>query len=171
MPHINATSWDTLILAEIGNDAYKGMDDDTIAATLNAKTIQGASVDTSIGAVLGYLALNGELLQLLAFAKEQPTGDKLHDGALGAAATLAVLIGATQPPPLSTSDPIAFAKMKAMLDVLLAQEQAAPNSTGVTQEVHDGLLALTEGPAMPWWQSIGASSPFNRYDIERARTA
>ncbi len=142
------------LLTEISKPSYAGLSDGEIAEKLNAMMVPGPAADVSAADVSAYLLLGGEFFTVEAFAAGAPTGDAAHDGALLAAKSLVAILSLPQPPAFQMSNPAVAAKVQAMVGALLAQETAVPNSTGMTQALHDGLLALAQ-PLVPWPQTIG----------------
>jgi hypothetical protein len=136
-------------------------------AAVNAATVAGPNVDVTVPQIVGYLLLHGAYLPVAAFAQGATTGDATHDAALAAAKTLMAAITVPNAPTLGMSDPSTYAIIKGMADAVLAQETASPGSTGFTQAVHDGLLALA-ATTTPWWQANGYGGPFNTNDLAAA---
>ena len=136
-------------------------------AAINALTVPGPSVDVSVSSVVGYLLLSGGYLPLAAFAQTAATGNTTHDTALAAAKTVMALMTIPNAPSFGMSNPGTFAAVKGMADAILAQETASPGSTGFTQAIHDGLLALCS-TSTPWWQSAGYTGPFSQADLAAA---
>jgi hypothetical protein len=118
---------------------------------INGWTVAG-TVDVPVEAVVGNLMLSGAYLTLAAFSQGAPTGNATHDTALGAAKTLMALLTLPNVPPFGTSNSTTYAIVKGMADAILAQETATPGSTGFTQAIHDGLLALA-ATTIPWSQA------------------
>lgn len=142
------------ILAEISKPVYNGLSDGEVAEKLNAIMVPGPAQDVSAADVSAYLLLGGEFFTVEAFAAGALTGDATHDSALMAAKSLVAILSLPQPPTFQMSNPAVAAKVGAMVGALLAQEKAAAGSTGMTQALHDGLLALAQ-PLVPWPQTIG----------------
>lgn len=136
-------------------------------AAVNAATVAGPNVDVTVPQIVGYLLLNGAYLPVSAFAQGATTGNATHDAALAAAKTLMAAITVPNAPTLRMSDPSTYAIIKGMADAVLAQETASPGSTGFTQAVHNGLLALA-ATTVPWWQANGYASPLNGHDLVAA---
>lgn len=122
---------------------------DAKLAEINALTVPGSNVDVPVASVVGKLMLSGAYLALAQFAAGAPTNDVTHDTALGAAKMVMTIITIPNAPAFQMSDATIFAEVKALMDALLAQEVAVPNSTGFTQTVHDSLLALATS-TQPW---------------------
>jgi hypothetical protein len=133
-------------------------------ATINALTVAGPRSDTQVSSVLGSLMLGGAYLTLYSFAQGTFNGDAMHDQALGAAKLLMAITSNPNAPAFNMSNPDRYAQIAGMLGAIMAQEAAAPGTTGVTQTVHDGLLALCE-TTLPWWQANGYTSPFSENDL------
>jgi hypothetical protein len=136
-------------------------------AAINALTVAGPRSDTQVSSVLGSLMLGGAYLSLYSFAQGSFTGDATHDHALGAAKLLMAITSNPNAPAFNMSDPSKYAQIAGMLGAIMAQEAAAPGTTGVTQAVHDGLLALCE-TTVPWWQANGYTSPIGFGDLSAA---
>lgn len=121
-------------------------------AEINATLVPGPNRDVRPGEVEAVLLLKQAYFPLLAFSQSAPTNDVTHDTALISAKSLFVMINSPNAPLFAMSDPTAFAEIKAMADAVLAQETAAPTSTGMTQAVHDALLALPV-TQIAWWEA------------------
>lgn len=140
---------------------------------INALTVPGPNADVAVSAVVGKLMLMGAFLQLQAFAQGVTNNDATHDNALAAAKMLMALVSVPSAPAFHTSDANDYATIKSMMDAILAQESAAPGSTGFTQSVHDTLLGLA-ATVVPWWQASvaaaggGLTSPVNANDLVAA---
>jgi hypothetical protein len=132
----------------------QGADTATKLAALNAQTVAGPNRDVQTHEVIGQLVLSNAFLPLAKFAQGTFTGDTTHDNALGAAMMLMAVVQSPNAPLFKTSDPTAFAQIKALTDAILAQETAAPGSTGFTQSIHDSLLSLAS-TTVPWTQANG----------------
>jgi hypothetical protein len=130
---------------------------------VNAMTVEGSNVDISISQVAGYLLLKGVYPTLTSFASSTPTNSQPHDGALTAAKTFVAWIGLAGAPAVHMSDPGVFADFNALAAAIVAQETASPGSTGCTQGVLTGLLALAQ-TTQPWWQANGFSAPVTLVD-------
>ena len=61
------------------------------------------------------------------------------------------------------SDPTVFADFNELGAAIVAQETSSPGSTGCTQEVLNGLLALSQ-TTQPWWQANGFFAPVTLVD-------
>jgi len=121
-------------------------------------TVAGPNVDVSIQQVAGYLLLQGIYPTITAFAATSPNQTEPHDGALLAAKTFVAWIALPNPPPVHMSQSDVFAAVNQMGNAMMAQETASPGSTGFTQDVLNGLLALGQ-TVVPWWQANGFSGP------------
>lgn len=136
-------------------------------AALAALTAPGPNVDVTVPEIVGALLLSGAYLPLMAFAQGAANGDATHDAALAAAKTLAAIVTVPNAPTLKMSDPATCAAIEAMADAVLAEETAAPGSTGFTLSVRDGLMALA-ATTVPWWRANGYSSPVSQSDLDAA---
>lgn len=136
-------------------------------AEINALRVAGPNVDVQVSAVVGKLMLTQAYLPLAAFAQGAGTGNPTHDTALGAAKMLMAMATSPNAPAFQMSDAATFATVKGMMDAILAQEVAAPSSTGFTQAVHDALLALA-ATTIPWWQGGGLNGPVSGADLVAA---
>jgi hypothetical protein len=132
-------------------------------AQVNAMTVAGPNVDVSIQQVSGFLLLQGIYPTVVSFAEGSPNGNPIHDGALTALKTFIAWIGIPNPPDVHFGDPTVAAQIAAFAAVVAAQETASPGSTGFTQAVHDGLLALGQ-TTQPWWQANGFYAPVTLAD-------
>lgn len=132
-------------------------------AQANAMTVAGPNVDVAIPQVAGYLLLQGIYPTVVAFASGSTNGNQIHDGALTALKTFVAWLSIPNAPPVHFSDPTVFAQITAFAGAVAAQETASPGSTGFTQAVHDGLLALGQ-TKQPWWQANGFYAPVTLTD-------
>ena len=133
---------------------------DAKLATLNGMTVAATDKqDIPFGDVIGYLALNGLLAPLKQFSASAYTGVATHDQALGVAQTLFIMFGTITA--LQTSDPTAYGVMKGMVASLVA-------NNNMTQAQADGLIALANKPAIPWWKANGYTSPVGTGDLINA---
>lgn len=132
-------------------------------AQINAMTVSGPNVDVSIQQVAGYLLLAGIYPTVVQFASTSANGNQIHDGALTALKTFVAWITIPNPPPVHFSDATVDAQITAMAGAVAAQESISPGSTGFTQSVHDGLLALGQ-TTHPWWQANGFYAPVTMAD-------
>jgi hypothetical protein len=138
-----------------------------IIAQINAMTVAGPNVDVAIPQVAGYLLLQGIYPTVVAFAAGSPTNEPVHDGALTALKTFVAWLSIPNAPPVHFSDPAVVAQVTAMAQAVAAQEAASPGSTGFTQAVYNGLLALGT-TTLPWWQANGFSGPVTLADAHRS---
>ena len=136
-------------------------------AQINSMTSVGPMADVSVPQVVGFMLLSGAYLPGSKFAQGAVTGNGVHDAALLAMQTLMAVITVPNAPGLNMSNPTVYAEIKGMADAVLAQETATPGSTGFTQTVHDGLLALA-ATTVPWWQANGFTSMFDSGDLAAA---
>ena len=136
-------------------------------AALNAMTVAGPGVDVSIQQVAGFMLLNGIYPTVTAFAASANNGTQPHDGALLAAKTFVAWMALQNAPPVHMSQPDVVAAVTQMGNAMVAQEVAAPGSTGFTQAILNGLLALGQ-TTMPWWQANGFSGPLTSADVAAA---
>lgn len=133
-------------------------------AAVNAMTVADGHVDVDISSIVGTLMLSGAYLPLVAFSQTAANSVAVHDQALIAAKMLVACITIPNAPSFGMSDPTKYATIKGLLDAILAQETALAGSTGITQAVHDQLLALADR-VKPWWAANGYTSAFNDNDI------
>lgn len=126
-------------------------------------TVAGPNVDVSIQQVAGYLLLQGIYPTVIQFASTSANGNQIHDGALTALKTFVAWINIPDPPPVHFSDATVVAQITAMASAVAAQEAASPGSTGFTQAVYNGLLALGQ-TTQPWWQANGFYAPVTAAD-------
>jgi hypothetical protein len=131
-------------------------------ATLNAMTA-GIRVDVTVPQVVGYLLLQGIFPTLQAFAN----GTTGQAAALQAAKTLMAWLSIPNAPNIQLSNPTVLATVQTMGNAIVAQETATPGSTGFTQTVLNGLIALSE-ETVPWWQANGFTLPITLNDLYAA---
>lgn len=136
-------------------------------AALNAATAAGPRVNVDVSTMVGFLMLGGAYLKLAAFAQSVANSDTTHDNALGAAKMLMALISSPNAPQFTMTDPTKYAAIKSLLDTIQAEETAVAGSTGITQQIHDGLLALCE-TQVPWWKANLYPRPFDMGDVQAA---
>ena len=136
-------------------------------AALNAMVVAGPNVDVSIQQVSGFLLLQGVYPTITAFAQGSTNGTQPHDGALSAAKSFVAWITMPDAPYVHFSQPAVAAAVTQLGNAMVAQETASPGSTGFTQAVLDGLLALGQ-TTMPWWQANGFSGPVTTQDVTNA---
>lgn len=133
-------------------------------AQVNATMVAGPNIDVAIPQVAGYLLLQGIYPTVVAFAAGSPNSDPVHDGALTALKTFVAWLALPDAPPVHFSDPVVMAEVTAMAQAVAAQEAASPGSTGFTQPVYQGLLALGQ-TTLPWWQANGFDGPVTLADV------
>lgn len=139
-------------------------------ANLNAELVPSEEKqDVKVSSVAGKLMLSGKFARVAQFAQGTPSGDELHDGALQGAQLLMTLIQLPNAPDFNTADPTVYAQVAAMIGAMRAYEEQNPDTTGVTQELHDALLGLAEKPEVPWWKANGYSSSFSTNDLDAAQ--
>jgi hypothetical protein len=136
-------------------------------AALNALTVAGPNIAVEVSSVVGKLMLTQAYLPLSAFAQTATNSNTTHDNALTAAKMLMAMITSPNAPAFHMEDPTIFGTVKGMVDAILAQELATPGSTGITQSVHDALLALC-ATTIPWWQANSYPRPFDMGDVAAA---
>src|SRR6185437_12185827 len=136
-------------------------------AQVNAMTVAGPNADVSISQVAGFLLLRGIYPTIAAFAQGSTNGNATHDGALTAAKTFMAWIGLPGAPPVHMGQSDVYAAVTAMGNAMVAQETASPGSTGFTQAILDGLLALAQ-TTQPWWQANGFTGPVTALDAANA---
>lgn len=145
----------------------QGASVDAKLAALNVLTVAGPNVDVSIQQVSGFLLLQGVFPTITAFAQGSPNGTQPHDGALSAAKSFVAWITMPDPPYVHFSQPAVAAAVTQLGNAMVAQETASPGSTGFTQAVLNGLLALGQ-TTIPWWQANGFSGPVTSADVANA---
>jgi len=143
-----------------------GSTDEKLAA-INAEMVAGPRVDVQISSVMGELMLSGAFLPLASFAGGNPTGDSAHDNALFAAKMLMTLVTSPNAPAFNLADSGRYATITGMLNAIVSYEAAHPGATGMTANEEAALLALS-ATTLPWWQSVGYSSPIGIGDLESA---
>lgn len=129
-------------------------------AQINALTVPGPTIDVPISSVVSYLALNGKLFGLSAYAAAPPAGS--NSTAVVAAKELVTLIGSPNAGPFRMSIPTVYSGIHTFLDALVAD----PN-TGITSADEANILALAQ-PMVPWWQANGYTGLLNQYDLQAA---
>ena len=137
-------------------------------ASLNAMTVAGPNVDVSIQQVAGYLLLQGVYPTIATFAEGSPNNTQPHDGALSAAKSFMAWVTMPNPPDVHFSQSAVAAAVTQLGNAMVAQETASPGSTGFTQAVLDGLLALGQ-TTLPWWQANGFGGPVTSTDVANER--
>ena len=136
-------------------------------AQVNAMTVAGPNVDIGISQVAGYLLLEGVYPTLVAFSGGSPNSTQPHDGALTAAKTFVAWIALPGAPAVHMSDPAVYEAFNTLAAAIVAQETAAPGTTGCTQAVLNGLLAMAQ-TTMPWGQANGFNAPLTVADAANA---
>jgi hypothetical protein len=135
---------------------------------LNGTMVAGPTVDVTVPQVVGYLLLNQSYLPLQSFAlTTAPGGNATYAAALVAAKTLIEWLTVANAPTMQMSNAAVAQTVAGMAGLLLAQETAAPGSTGFTSAVFNGLLALA-ATQIPWWFSSGYTSPISAGDLAAA---
>lgn len=131
-------------------------------AAINALTLpQPERVDVPQSQVVRYLAINGKLATLLAYAKSPPASA----AGVAAAELAAVLNMGQNAPPFYTSQSADFTALQTMLNALASDTNSGLAAADVT-----ALLALSQ-PPVPWWSvSVangggGLSSPVAQADL------
>lgn len=115
-------------------------------AKVNAWTVAGPLIDVPVSAVEGYLSLSGALT-----AMEDWLGTSPAPGiARTAAKELLRTVASPHVTVFRTSDPATYAALQGMLGALSASPPALLTSDQVA-----ALLAMANGPSMPWVQSNG----------------
>lgn len=165
MPHHNKTAWDDALLAKLRSPPYDAMrqggieddngpgdrGDDLIADMLNEETVElpDEYIDTPASVVVRYLAMQNVWVKIKSAARGGDEG----------AETLVdlLMVGGS----IDTSNSEARDQLVGLLtslgSLLSADQVAAVTSMAVRKR------------RIPYWQSIGATGPFNRYDFMRAR--
>jgi hypothetical protein len=136
-------------------------------AALNAMTVAGPAVDVNIQQVMGFLLLSGIYPTIAAFASTANNNTQPHDGALQAAKTFMAWIELQNAPAVHMSQSSVVDAVTQMGNAMVAQETASPGSTGFTQAILNGLLALGQ-TTQPWWQANGFSGPVTSADAASA---
>lgn len=149
MAHPNQTPWDATLLAEIQTAPYSTMTDNVaLAAALNVLTVAGPSQLAPKQNVLNYLREQGA-----------------WQGIRQAASTNAAAWNAAD-----IADDLAQVDLDLTLPIMTTMLAALVTANLLTQAQESAILVMST-TTIPWWQSIGASSPLNEYDIVRAREA
>lgn len=129
-------------------------------AQINALTAPGPIIDVPVSAIVSYLALNGKLATLTAYAASPPQG--ANTTAIIAAKELVALIASPNAGPFRMSISAVYSGVHTFLDALVSDA-----STGITAADETKILALAQ-PQIPWWQSSGYPGPLNQYDLQAA---
>jgi hypothetical protein len=129
-------------------------------AAINALTLAGPAVDVPVGEVAGYLALQGKLSALQAYAASPPAG--ANATAVVAAKELVTLLGAPSVSVFRMSDAATATAVRNFLNALTADA-----ATGITAQDVAALLGLA-ATTLPWWQASGYSSPIAQSDLDAA---
>lgn len=129
-------------------------------AAVNALTVAGPNIDVPASEVIGYLALNGKLSALQAYAASPPSGATA--GAVTAAKELIALFSLPTFATFQMSNSIVYGGVSQFLGAL-----ASDPASGVTSQDEASLLAMA-ATALPWWQSAGYTSPINENDLAAA---
>ena len=115
-------------------------------AAVNAMTVAGPKQDVPIGAVAGYLALQGKLAALQDYAAAK-TG---QPQAVVAARELVTLLAAPSVSSFRMSDPATYGAIAAFLNAL-----AGDAASGITSGDVTALLALAQAPDISWCGANG----------------
>lgn len=130
-------------------------------SAINTLTVAGSNADVSVSSVLGYLALNGKLSNLLAYAASPPAGANAQ--AVVAAKEVSALFSTASFTTFAMSNAAIYAGVQGFISALVADAA----NTGITAADMSALLALA-ATTMPWWQSAGYTSSFNTNDLAAA---
>lgn len=137
---------------EIAKPEYEGMSDAEVAAALNAKTVSQPRVFT-MREVRAVAQRMGEWPNIVLRAEERPPTD---------AVKAAINAISTPDDQRFTSGPTGGLQVLGAGLTILAQ----------AGDLSDGAVATIQALSaedVPWWQSMGASAPFNEYDIALLR--
>ncbi len=167
--------WSTTALPSgvTGTALADGDTADQKLAKVNAWQVAGPTQDVKISDIVGFLwntpAYGAAAYALLAIFAQAPTnGNQAHDNALLAVQRLMGVLTSPNAPDFRTSKPSVYSNMKLWADGVLAYELSGPTpSTGWTQIVHDGMLALA-ATAAPWTTSVGLPETLNDNDLAAA---
>lgn len=119
-----------------------------------------ATVDVPVSKVIAYLALQGKLAGLQAYAANPPQGAVAQ--AVVAAKELVTLLDLTSITIFEMSNPQTYSAIQAFLNAL-----ASDTATGVTSTDVANLLAMAT-TTMPWWKANNYPSPINESDLVAA---
>lgn len=136
-------------------------------AALNAITVAGPNIDVTVQQVAGYLLLQGVYPTIAAFAQGSPNSTQPHDGALTAAKSFMAWFTMPNPPDVRMSQAAVVEEVTQMGNAMVAQEAASPGSTGFTQAILNGLLALGQ-TTISWGLANGFNGPVTEADVTNA---
>jgi hypothetical protein len=153
----------TQLPAGVTGTLLNGLSQALKIAAVNGWTVAGPTQDVSGGAVLGYLALSGKLASLETYAGSPPTGSITgFPQAVMAAKQLITLLSYPSFTGFQTSNTTVYATVSNFLSLL-----AADAASGITSTDVAALLSLT-ATTIPWWQSVGLTSPISAGDLAAA---
>ena len=135
-------------------------------ALLNAWTVAGPNVDVPVSSVVAYLGnvlklpgLNGYATAAAAVAPASRTEAQL------AGMELVELFGMPDAPAFKTSVASEYTLLEGMLTAI-----AGDSASGLTTADVTALMALA-ATTIPWWQSVGMTSPVSPNDLSAAGLA
>lgn len=157
MPHINAVPWDADILAKLATDPYNKMPQDgsadvEMSGMMNAEEVSVIVAFPWVSAKKIAQAY-GDWPNIVIRSEERP-----------ADATVKAAINAVSLDDGQVIDPsnvYAWKAFEAGMSVL--------HASGDLSDAAIGEIGKLPVSAIPWWQSINASSPLNEHDLARAR--
>jgi hypothetical protein len=138
-----------------------GLTTDQKIAAVNGWTVAGPTRDVPVKIVSGYLLANLKMASLLNYVDSTPVGAN-PAAHLVAQNLIAALTRVSQPPDFGVSDPAILAGLTSALETLVADPLCGLNSDDAA-----ALLALAR-TKIPWWQSVGLTSPINTADLQAA---
>ena len=131
-------------------------------ALLNAWTVAGPPQDIPMASVVAYLALNGKLAGLQAYAASAASGATFLTQAQVAARELVALMSVPSITAFEMSNPAIYAGVSGFLTAL-----AGDSVSGITSADVSNLMAMS-ATAKPWWQAQGYGGPLNANDLDAA---
>ncbi len=132
-------------------------------AAVNAWTVAGPPQDVTAQAIINYLFLNMKYSNLQAYASNPPAGSVANfPQSVATAKELLALFTTPSFSGFQMSNPTIYTAAEAFLGAL-----AADSATGISSTDAANLLALS-ATTIPWWQSIGLTSPVSAPDLMAA---
>jgi hypothetical protein len=146
-----------------GTPLASGMTAAEKLAAIQGWTVAGPSVDVPVSEVVAYLAIQGKLTALKAYAATASPTAGTNQAGVTAAADLLIVLGTAAITTMRMSDPAIAAGIEALLSALVADSA----NSGITTADQTALLALA-ATTMPWWQTAGLKSAPNLNDLAAA---
>ncbi len=158
-----AAAWNAATMPPDGvtGATLSGLTTEQKIAAVNAWTVAGPTRDVPVRTVAGYLLANLKMAPLLNYVDSPPVGAN-PSAHLVAQNLIAALTRVSQPPDFNVSDPDILAALTSAVETMISDP-----ACGLTADDAAALLALGQ-TKIPWWQSIGLSSPISAPDLEAA---